>query len=120
MEQNWENPEIMKITKIAMEEADAMKNEGDLSSFDFASLAPTIKKGTLWRINMELTNQIDRNGECHEVTKSGVDGLRSVFFLTCSVLDLHENNNSVLGVNRPWWRLVDQCIGLPTSAEILK
>jgi hypothetical protein len=37
MERNWENPEIMKIPKIAMEEADALKNEGDLSSFDFAS-----------------------------------------------------------------------------------
>jgi hypothetical protein len=121
MEQNWENPEIMKIAKIATEEADAMKKKGDLSSFDFASLASTIKKGTLWRINTELTDQIDRNGEYHELTKSGVDGLRPVFFLTCSALDLHESINSA-GILRPqwYWRLVDNSIGLPTSAEILK
>ena len=93
---------------IATEEADTMKNAGGLSSFDFASLAPKIKKGTLWRINMQLTNQIDRDGQYHEANKSGVDGLRPVFFLTCSVF------------GADGWRFSDQCIGIPTSADILK
>ena len=64
---------MMQVLKIAGEQTQALKNESDLSSFNFASLASTIKQNTMWRIDMELSNQIDRNGECYDATESGFD-----------------------------------------------
>jgi hypothetical protein len=114
--QNNQTPEVMQILKIATEEVEVLKNTSDdVSLYDFASLASTIEKGTMWRLDMELSNQIDQNGKYYDVMPvSGIEGLRPVFFLTCSVFD----GSMQLGSSQ--WRMTDESIGLPTSAEIVK
>jgi hypothetical protein len=116
--QNNQTPEIMRILKIASEQMETLKNAtDDVSSYDFASLASTIKKGTMWRLDMELSDQVDRNGEYYDTTVSGIEGLRPVFFLSCTAFD---ESTVQLPVGASRWRLTDQSIGLPTSAEIVK
>lgn len=111
-----QTPEVMDVVRRAGEMMEEQKKTCDLSSFDFASLALMIQKGTLWQIDIKLIHQMDRKGEYHDAQVTGTEGLRPVFLLMCSILD--ESTTRELGGS--WWRLTDESIGLPTSAVILK
>jgi hypothetical protein len=114
---NLATPEIRNMltrSRKIVEDHDRLKSN-DLSSFDFASLSSTIEKDTLWRIDIEISNQVDRNGRYYPVTVSGIEGLRPVFLLTCSMLD-----QRIVEMDGSTWRLAEYSIGLPTSAVVLK
>ena len=100
-----------------MKDAEQFKPEiVDLSSFDFASLASTIERGTHWRIVMSLSHYIDTRGN---IKAPGTEGSRPVFALTCIAIAWNLNAGQIQ-TRDDGWRWTDESIGLPTSAFVLK
>lgn len=82
-------------------------DDADLSSFDFASLAKTIKHESSWVIQLETMDMVDASGNAVDPSQTHLPGLRPSFMIYCYD-------------DKTRYRVTDNCIGLPSSDTVLK
>jgi len=78
----------------------------DLSSFDFASLASTIKQGSSWVIQLENMD-VDASGNTADPSQIHLPGFQPYFMIYCYD-------------DKTRYRVTDNCKGLPNSNTVLK
>lgn len=102
------NPSEMNDLMASTESLDRDNKIVDLSKYDFASLAPTIKHESAWVLQLEHMGMVDASGR--PIDSSGAHtatGSRLSFMVYC-----YDDKGT--------YRAAQDCIGLPTSAVLLQ
>ncbi|KAF8892650.1 hypothetical protein BD779DRAFT_1670316 [Infundibulicybe gibba] len=101
------NPSDMEKLLAHMDSV-GFDNDLDLTNYDFAALASTIKRGTSWVIQLESTGMVDSSGRIAETSMAhNIPGLRPTFTVYC-----YDQGGR--------YRVMNDCIGLPDSQAVLE
>jgi len=102
------NPSQMEELVTQVDNLATGRQNVNLSMYDFASLAGTIKYESFWVVQLEHMGMVDRSNQAIDPSKeSTTSGIRSSFMIYC-----YDDKGT--------YRTTQECVGLPDSNTLLQ
>ncbi|RDB23978.1 hypothetical protein Hypma_008832 [Hypsizygus marmoreus] len=103
-----QHPDEMDALMASVKDLDLESKNVDFSTYDFPSLAPTIKHESFWVLQLEHLGMVDASGRPRDPAAAHTSsGVRHTFMIYC--YDDQEQ-----------YRVTHECDGLPTSTTVLQ